>query len=51
VAALPDPKARVIRAYCSLLLAAFREIRAETEDAAYAYDFARTVFQQTLERP
>jgi len=51
VAALPDPQARVIYVYCSLLLATFREIRAETGDAAGAYAFARTVFQQTLERP
>jgi hypothetical protein len=51
VAALPDPKARVIHAYCSLVLAAFREFRAETGDAAGAYAFARAVFQQTLERP
>src|SRR5215475_2158156 len=51
VMALPDPRARVIYAYCSLVLAAFREIRAETGDAAGAYAFARTVFQQTLERP
>lgn len=51
VAALPDPQARVICAYCSLLLAAFREIRAETGDDAGAYAFARTVFQQTLEPP
>ena len=51
VAALPDPQARVIYAYCSLLLATFREIRAETGDPAGAYAFARTVFQQTLERP
>src|SRR5215510_4098067 len=51
VAALPDPQARVIYAYCSLLLAAFREFRAETGDAAGAYAFARTVFQRTLERP
>src|SRR5262247_2592992 len=49
--ALPDPQARVIYAYCSLLLAAFREFRAETSDAAGAYAFARTVFQKTLERP
>src|SRR5215471_14891398 len=51
LAALPDKQARVIYAYCSLLLAAFREIRAETGDDAYAYAFARTVFQRTLERP
>jgi hypothetical protein len=51
VMALPDPQARVIYAYCSLMLAAFREFRAETGDAAGAYAFARTVFQQTLERP
>jgi L-2-amino-thiazoline-4-carboxylic acid hydrolase len=51
VAALSDPQARVIYAYCSLLLAAFREFRAETGDAAGAYAFARTVFQQTLEGP
>jgi hypothetical protein len=51
LAALPDKQARVIYAYCSLLLAAFREIRAGTGDDAYAYAFARTVFQQTLERP
>jgi L-2-amino-thiazoline-4-carboxylic acid hydrolase len=50
VKALPDPQARVIYAYCSLLLAAFREFRAETGDAAGAYAFARTVFQRTLER-
>ncbi len=50
-AALPDPQARVIYAYCSLLLAAFREMRAETGDAAVAYAFARTVFQRTLELP
>ena len=49
--ALPDPQARVIYAYCSLLLAAFREFRAETGDAAGAYAFAGKVFQQTLERP
>ncbi|MGH9769379.1 MAG: L-2-amino-thiazoline-4-carboxylic acid hydrolase [Blastocatellia bacterium] len=47
----PDPQARVIYAYCSLVLAAFREFRAETGDAASAYAFARTVFQRTLERP
>jgi len=41
----------VIYAYCSLLLAAFREFRAETGDAAGAYAFTRTVFQKTLERP
>lgn len=51
VAALPDPQARVINAYCSLVLAAFREFRAETGDAAGAYAFARAVFQRTLERP
>ena len=51
VMALPDPQARVIYAYCSLLLAAFREFRAETGDDAGAYAFARLVFQQTLERP
>src|SRR5262245_63518465 len=51
VGALPDPQARAIYAYCSLLLAAFREFRAETGDAAGAYAFARTVFQKTLERP
>src|SRR5262245_57989532 len=51
VAALPDPQARVIHAYCSLVLAAFLEFRAETGDAAGAYTFARAVFQQTLERP
>jgi hypothetical protein len=51
VMALPDPQTRVIYAYCSLLLAAFREFRAETGDAVGAYAFARTVFQQTLERP
>jgi hypothetical protein len=51
VTALPDPQARVIYAYCSLVLAAFREFRAETGDAGGAYAFARTVFQQTLERP
>src|SRR5262245_1032967 len=51
VMTLPDSQARVIYAYCSLVLAAFREIRAETGDAAGAYAFARTVFQQTLERP
>jgi L-2-amino-thiazoline-4-carboxylic acid hydrolase len=49
--ALPDPQARVIYAYCSLLLAAFQEFRAETGDAAGAYAFAGKVFQQTLERP
>src|SRR5688572_26471066 len=49
--ALPDPQARVIYAYCSLLLGAFREFRAETGDAAGAYTFAGKVFQQTLERP
>src|SRR5262245_4358627 len=46
-----DPQARVIYAYCSLMLAAFREFRAETGDAAGAYAFAQTVFQRTLERP
>ncbi|MGH9753565.1 MAG: L-2-amino-thiazoline-4-carboxylic acid hydrolase [Blastocatellia bacterium] len=51
VVALPDPQARVIYAYCSLVLAAFREFRAETNDAAGAYAFARTVFQRTLECP
>src|SRR5215475_1679164 len=51
VAALPDKRSRVIYAYCSLLLSAFREIRAETGDDSYAYAFARTVFQRTLERP
>jgi hypothetical protein len=51
VAALPDSQARVIYAYCSLMLAAFREFRADTGDAAGAYAFARKVFQQTLERP
>src|SRR5262245_59316332 len=51
VKALPDPQARVIYAYCSLLLAAFREIRAETGDDAGAYALARMVFQQTLEGP
>lgn len=51
VMALPDPQARVIYAHCSLVLAAFREFRAETGDAAGAYAFARTVFQRTLERP
>ncbi|MGH9940315.1 MAG: L-2-amino-thiazoline-4-carboxylic acid hydrolase [Blastocatellia bacterium] len=50
-AALPDPQARVIYAYCSLVLAAFREFRAETGDDAGAYAFARKVFQRTLERP
>jgi hypothetical protein len=49
--ALPDPQARAIYAYCSLVLAAFREFRAETGDAAGAYAFARAVFQRTLERP
>jgi L-2-amino-thiazoline-4-carboxylic acid hydrolase len=47
----PDPQARMIHAYCSLVLAAFREIRAMTNDEARAYAFARTVFQQTLEGP
>ena len=47
----PDPQARVIYAYCSLVLAAFREIRAATDDAASAYAFTRAVFQQSLERP
>jgi hypothetical protein len=51
VMAPPDPQARVIYAYCSLLLAAFREFRAGTGDDAGAYAFARTVFQQTMERP
>jgi hypothetical protein len=51
VIALRDPQARVIYAYCSLLLAAFREIRADTGDEAGAYAFAHTVFQRTLERP
>jgi L-2-amino-thiazoline-4-carboxylic acid hydrolase len=51
VISLPDPQARAIYAYCSLLLAAFREFRAGTGDAAGAYTFAQTVFQQTLERP
>src|SRR2546422_3258701 len=41
MATLPDPQARVIYAYCSLLLAAFWEFRAETGDAAGAYAFAR----------
>jgi L-2-amino-thiazoline-4-carboxylic acid hydrolase-like protein len=50
VMALSDPQSRAIYAYCSLLLAAFREFRAETGDAAGAYAFAGTVFQQTLER-
>jgi hypothetical protein len=48
---LPDKQAGVIYAYCSLILGAFREVRAETGDEAYAYAFARKVFQQTLERP
>src|SRR5262245_19680041 len=51
LASLPDKQARVIYAYCSLLLAAFRETRAETGDEVYAYGFARRVFQQTLELP
>ena len=51
LAALPDKQARVIYAYCSLLLAAFREVRAETGDDVYAYAFARKVFQRTLELP
>lgn len=51
LASLPDKQTRVIYAYCSLLLAAFREIRAETGDEVYAYAFARKVFQQTLELP
>src|SRR5262245_62888176 len=51
VAALPDSQARVIYAYCSLMLAAVRGFRADTGDSAGAYAFARTVFQQTLERP
>jgi hypothetical protein len=51
VAPLPDKQTRVIYAYCSLLLAAFREIRAETGDNVYAYAFARKVFQQTLDLP
>ncbi|HKQ76142.1 MAG TPA: L-2-amino-thiazoline-4-carboxylic acid hydrolase [Blastocatellia bacterium] len=51
VMALPEPKARVIYAYCSLVLAAFREFRAETGDVVGAYAFARAVFQRTLERP
>jgi len=51
VAAVPDPQTRVIHAYCSLVLATFWEIRAETGDAVSAYAFTRTVFQQTLERP
>jgi hypothetical protein len=48
---LPDKQARVIYAYCSLLLAAFRETLAETGDEVYAYGFARKVFHQTLELP
>jgi L-2-amino-thiazoline-4-carboxylic acid hydrolase-like protein len=49
--ALPDKQAGVIYAYCSLVLAAFREVRAETGDEAYAYALARAVFQRTLEKP
>jgi len=41
----------MIYAYCSLVLAAFRESRSVTNDDAIAYAFARTVFQQTLEGP
>jgi hypothetical protein len=48
---LPDKQAGVIYAYCSLLLAAFREIRAETGDEVYAYAVAGRIFQQTLEKP
>jgi len=46
---LPDKNARTIYAYCSLTLAAFREIAAETGDKAKAYEFARVVFQKSLE--
>jgi hypothetical protein len=51
VATLPDPQARMIYVYCSLVLAAFREIRAVTSDDACAYAVTRTVFQQTLNGP
>lgn len=47
----PDPKAKVIYAYCSLVLAAFRQARAETGELAGAYDFAKQAFQNSLERP
>lgn len=50
-ATAPDPKTRVIYAYCSLVLAAFRQVRAETGDVAEAYDFAKQAFQKSLERP
>ena len=50
-ATMPDPQARMIYVYCSLVLAAFREARAVTGDDARAYAFARTVFRQTLARP
>jgi hypothetical protein len=46
-----DPQARIIHAYCALVLAAFRESRALTHDDARAYAFARTVFAQTLAGP
>ena len=36
VATLPDRQTRMIHAYCSLVLAAFREIRAVTDDDANA---------------
>lgn len=47
----PDPKTNLIYAYCSLVLAAFRQVRAETGDVAGAYDLAKQAFQNSLERP
>lgn len=50
-ATAPDSKAKLIYAYCSLVLAAFRQVRAETGDVAGAYDLAKQAFQKSLERP
>jgi hypothetical protein len=47
----PDAQAHIIHAYCSLVLAAFRECRVLTNDEARAYAFARQVFEQTLAGP
>ena len=43
----PNKKTRAVYAYCSLVLAAFREIRSETGDEPQAFHVARTAFHKT----
>lgn len=47
---LPDAQARPMAAYCSLVLATFRDVRAATNDEAQAYELTRAVLQQSLKR-